>query len=1152
MSRNKENNPFSTNQRNSHVATLTRQIPSDDFFTDSLIDASLIPSPISHKASPAKPRRALGVSKALQTAKDTGNKAKGTSLSEYTASRTNNSLKLAPSLSRKKSTSSLRTNGLSTPPRQSTQEHNVNSPTEFSSPPGGLNESYQRIADEEDLAATEREVDSEEEDIEGEQQDTFDVDAAFNPTQDVGDTGSSIHALPVSAPTSDPENVDTERETNVEGFVDNLSAPATLDFLQNEMTDRVLAAKLTPHVVDRAKDRARLERLRQSRIPIDFQNSPKSQEYDPSGSHRRSDIANIASRGPITFDNVLGVGANGVPKAYSDTSAESSPQHKLKAFSRATRAPSNQDAGVAEGSDAPSDVQGKERVVAFSKATNRKNQNSEDLDTQESPAPRVVAFSRANGRSRPYGATYEPEEDHRHPEGQFTESLASTTSDPLPGSTPRSDRNIQAATNFLAKWRKETAERRSPKSQEPGGHDSQVDWAAAAADVPLPSIEESSTPRETPPRSTLSSSLQKQRSNERVRRWENDFTGLSFQVSESPPVRSRSNLNESLREKEIEDLAKQALTTNRLDEIREKDPNVLVRKSSRSFSPEERRQPVADIQGTPTSGKSVGEENFGQSLADTPGLIYKSTNNSTGKLKSSPESQNSLDHLQRLARAVSTTPKQSPVSQETARDEKEDSEVREFNMATSMEDDKKPGSSQGGHNSIPSANDKVTATPKVVGAWTDTILPETVKTAKQPQRVPNYMQTPHVNAGAWIDTPLVNGNRLASAPIPLIIEEVTEELTNGDIVEKDEVEDPQEELQQAEVAKEDPVATEIEPVAQGQIILPPSALTNVLNEAKQKRLMSRDITDVREDTLNLGDATIQSFEELLTDAADITADLTNLIKTGAEEEFMRQRLAECEGDEDSTTAEVAFLGHLTSRMERLMSSLHEARKGISRLEQKVSHAPLLEEQRPEEQAVIALPGPNQLCVVCGGKDDPRLHQHAINTNSLFPISYSTFTLPIPLLFYPRRRDQGQILPRPTWLGWLTLALWTWYIAECTMCELYARPVYAERYAWPVAPEPEFPFVLPTMLWRWSHADTLAPGLLGTAWRLAVAVYRVIGMALGLLDGFVDDVRSGVVGRVGGTGGGGIAEATKSALHAAKSLVPGLAGDDDSMMNDEFI
>ncbi|KIW97518.1 uncharacterized protein Z519_01102 [Cladophialophora bantiana CBS 173.52] len=1181
MSRNKENNPLSPAQRNGPSAALHRTLPSDEFFTDSLIDdsrisnVSHIPSPV--KTGPVKPRRVIGTSKALQTGKDSGNRSSRTSLFDYTAARTNNQLKPSPNLSRKKSTSPARTNGLTTPPH-SRHGPPLTSPTEFSSPPGGLHESYKRIADEEDLAATERDVDSEEDEINGgDHQDTFEANLDLSPTRDgrVTEQPEPARVSQQLTPSQSPSHAELERI--VDERVESLSEPPTMDFLKNELTDRVLAAKLTPHVVDRTKDRARLEKLRQSRIPINF--GEKSKQDHADGEHRRNDLASVTSRGPISFDNVFAVDTNGLHRTYSDTSADFTPQKRMRAFRRATRPGANKIVPEDDdGSDTPPELREKERLVAFSRSSRQKKEDIGESETRRAGSvPKISAFSRAHGRPRPYGMPPEAIGDQGQPDDPTIASIASTVSEPLPGTTPLPD-DDRATRAFLARWRKETAERRAAKTREEvDNNESQIDWAAAAADVPMSSIEKSSTPQETPPPKIIPSSIHKQRSMDRMRKWENDFTGLSFQVSESPPVRTRTNLNDSLREKEIEDLTKQAVTTNRLDEIREKDPNVIVRKSSRNFSPQERKSAPPEPQEMWPNADKVDPKGPGEAVPDTPVVVYRSSSSSTDKSKSSQQSMpDSLDQLQRLARAVSTTPKPSPAAQELSIALDDASAV----PLPLSEDDLKSQSSLADQNEIDHKK-RVAETPRVTGAWTDTILPDTVKPRNQTQRITKYTQTPHVNAGGWIDTPLPNGDRVPDVHIPRIIEEETEELVHENIPTDNAKAHPMEHNtdQPAAVLNKDP-EPKVGP-AREEIILPSSTLTNVLNEAKQKRLVSHDITDAprdENDTLNLGDATIQSFEDLLTDAADITADITSLIKAGAEEEVLAQRernkstALDILDEDNSAASEVAFIGHLTSRMERLMSNLHEARKGIARLEQKVSHTPSIPTAGPDQptQALVAVKDPNHACTRCGRSNDDISHalphKDPVATSSFMavPIAYTTLTLPIPLLFHPRTLTQNQkrrnrvldLLPgSPTWLGYLTFSIWIWYILECVLAEIYARPLYAEWYVWPARPEPEFPFVLPTMLYRWVLGGSVGSALIapvvtisGVIWRLIVVICKVAGMWLGWWDGFVDDDRTRSV----------VATATRSGVQAVGSLLPGTNGANAveleglSMMNDEIL
>ncbi|OAP63327.1 hypothetical protein AYL99_02554 [Fonsecaea erecta] len=1144
MSRNKENNPLSATQRNAATAPLHRALPSEEFFTDSLIDdtrlsnVSHIPSPV--KTGSVKPRRALaGTSKTLQ-------RSSRTSLFDYTAARTSKQLKPSPKISTRKSPSPARTNGLTTPPH-SRHGPPLQSPTEFSSPPGGLHESYQRIADEEDLAATE--VDDED-DINGDdQQDTFEINLDVDPTGDgiVTEQSAPIEVSQQPTPVQSPSPVRAADERG-----ESLSEPPTLDFVKNEMTDRVLAAKLTPHVVDRAKDRARLEKLRQSHIPINF--GEKSKEEQTNVEPRRNGLASVASRGPISFDNVLAVETNGLHRTYSDTSVDFDPQKRIQAFRRATRPMVSKTVSEDDdGSDTPPELREKERLVAFSKSTRPKKKDDGEPELQRpASVPKTIAFSRAHGRPGPHRTPSDTIEDQGLPEDPTVASIASTVSEPLPGTTVRPD-DGRATRSFIARWRKETAERRALKAREDADRsESHIDSAAAAADVPLPSIERSSTPQETPPK-PIPSPIQNQRSMERMRKWENDFTGLSFQVSESPPVRARTSLNDTLREKEIEDLAKKSVTTNRLDEIREKNPNVIVRKSSRNFSPQEPKFAPLEPQD------KIDLKDPGEAVPDTPVVVYRSSSSSTDKSKSSQRSMpDSLDQLQRLARAVSTTPRQSPAALSVALDD-----ASAVPLPPS-EDDLKSQSTLADHEDVDNKR-KVAETPRVVGAWTDTILPDTVKSRIQTQRVNKYAQTPHVNVGGWMETPLPNGDRMPSIQIPRIVEEETEELMNEEYPTDNMTADH---MERDNTPPTVPLMQEPESkvgLGKEEVILPKSALTNVLNEAKQKRLASHDITDTsrdENDTLNLGDATIQSFEDLLTDAADITADLTSLIKAGTAEEVLalkeRNRLtAPVTLDEDNSSAsEVAFIGHLTSRMERLMSNLHEAKKGIARLEQRVSHSPplSLEESDLQTQTLVAVQDPDR----ASGQRGPV----TISSFMDLPIAYTTFTLPIPLLFHPRTASQDNrrrnqlidLLPgSPTWLGYLTFSIWIWYILECLLAEIYARPLYAERYVWPTQPEPEFPFVLPTMLWRWTLGarlgDVLTAPVVMTSnvvWRLIVAIWKVVGMWLGWSDGFVDDGRTSM------------ATATKSAVQAVKSLISGATGANPleleglSMMNDEIL
>lgn len=138
------------------------------------------------------------------------------------------------------------------------------------------------------------------------------------------------------------------------------------------------------------------------------------------------------------------------------------------------------------------------------------------------------------------------------------------------------------------------------------------------------------------------------------------------------------------------------------------------------------------------------------------------------------------------------------------------------------------------------------------------------------------------------------------------------------------------------------------------------------------------------------------------------------------------------------------------------------------------------------------------CPQCGASPDGRIYA----------------SIPLPLLW---RREHHQDSTRtghrtrPTTLGYLTLLTIAWFLTESTLCDYYCHPLVAEvctgNCLLPNAPR--FPFVLPTMLWRWLRGEAI----LGPLVTVSVAVMRLLLQVWGGWDGFVDDE--------GGGGGGGI-------------------------------
>lgn len=1004
MSRNKENIAFQSSRRGDNpVYNLSRTPPSDDFFTDSLLDTSKIPTPSPTRAVEGKEpayrrRRAVGNTKIPKAAGNGSAKPARTSSSadDRAPSRLPPPKSAPVQTTRRSPTPARRRDPTSTPspPRRTLSD--LQSPTSESSPPKGLTDVYQRIADEEDLAAQEGDI-GEEEDSTGDSMaiggvhvngDRALLDRIRQSRSPTSLPGSRRRSPEVRAREADKENQRRDDETV-------MSDPTGMSFLQ-DLTDQALAAKLTPHTLDRAKDRARLERALQKDSPIAF-----------SRAYARQNTA---------------------------TNAEAPQKDNLVAFSRAYANP---------------------KAVLSS-------ENVKNL----------------------YG---EVDKGDR-PERSSTGSSITERSEPPPNVPRTWGTKSKVGKEWLHKLneRNGSPSNNAPSAQAP--ESSQVDWTAAAAKVPVPSVESTSTPKNASPDPPRPATLHKQASFDRTKEWDlNDFTGQSLQVSNTPPVRVRTNALEQLRDKEIESLEKRAVTTNRLGEIRKKDSRDLLRKASRSPSAGTVKGELSGTDLSRQKSREVKIEDDGEPIPNTPIVIYQGAPNhdeedarvENGVRDPPLGREDSLNTLQRLARAMSDSPRPSSSPEDWSLVGKADGSgvlpsatngdpaKPTLHLDLSRKSPKQVADAdatpQGAKPSGP------VQTPVVTGAWTDTVLPNTVKTVKPPNNASRYTQTPHVNAGGWIDTPMPNARHPSSTTASVPTEEIPEGLTEG---------------LGGKSFRPGCAPGDLHADVQTQPEIPKSALAGLLDKAKRKLpAPAGDAFREGNDTLNLGDATIESLEDLLT--LD-NADMTTLIRMGAELEAREQMTRG--GREENASAESELLERLGSKLNQLRINIHDARRGISKLEQQVSHSEGCGDQQASENA--------SSCQACG-------HVHAgLESPRTSHPSRVYLVVPLPRFFHGRR--EGHWLPRPTLLGWISLAFSLWFLSESAMCDRYCHPLYAEYYEWPEEPEPRFGYALPTMLWRWSRIREFGPALRGPLWTLIVAFGRLFGQVFGLTDGFVDD------------------------------------------------
>lgn len=242
--------------------------------------------------------------------------------------------------------------------------------------------------------------------------------------------------------------------------------------------------------------------------------------------------------------------------------------------------------------------------------------------------------------------------------------------------------------------------------------------------------------------------------------------------------------------------------------------------------------------------------------------------------------------------------------------------------------------------------------------------------------------------------------------------------------------------------------------------LPKSALETVMQDFKADK-----------DRLDVGDDTIESLQLILDEQP-------NGMKTEAEEDAAYEKSVmeklELAG---SKGRDVVDLDGLNEKLRSFSENINRVKKGLDGLEHQVDLIPT------SKKDVKSLRNrASEGCETC------KTHHHH---------DYSSSAIPLPLLW---KRDPVTRRVWPTRLAWFIALLFAWSYAESTMCDYYCHPIVATACKGNclVRDAPLFPFVLPTMLWRWSHlSSVLAP-----VSALVVALFRLVGQLLGFWDGYV--------------------------------------------------
>ncbi|PLB40740.1 uncharacterized protein BDW47DRAFT_100756 [Aspergillus candidus] len=359
------------------------------------------------------------------------------------------------------------------------------------------------------------------------------------------------------------------------------------------------------------------------------------------------------------------------------------------------------------------------------------------------------------------------------------------------------------------------------------------------------------------------------------------------------------------------------------------------------------------------------------------------------------------------------------------------------------------------------------------------LTPEAQKIQAPERRI--YDKTPVVT-GAWIDTPVTERpsaplpDHLSKGVVPSPVPSRTEPArqptapvnqmpsTTRSPLKKDRETRVEEKRQEQKNLDERPKnEDQKEKVAKQPLIkpdLPKSALETVMQDFKADK-----------DSLDVGDDTLESLQEMLNDKP------SGLKEEEDDAAYQKAVLAKLERPSPSSNEQGTDLDRLNDKLQSLADSLMEVRTGLNSIEKQVS--------RDADTICSLPPSPTD------------------SGSSTTYVSHLSRWLP---RLWTRGPESRRI--RPTLLGWGIIFAFVWFFSESTLCDYYCHPLVSDICEGNclIPDAPQFPYVIPTMLWRWSHLSSLlAP--IGT---IMVAFYRLATQLLGFSDGYVQDTPASYV------------------------------------------
>ncbi|ORY10426.1 hypothetical protein BCR34DRAFT_485682 [Clohesyomyces aquaticus] len=602
----------------------------------------------------------------------------------------------------------------------------------------------------------------------------------------------------------------------------------------------------------------------------------------------------------------------------------------------------------------------------------------------------------------------------------------------------------------------------SDEERTPGPQEEETPRPKDPADRPLPSVEDSPFSH----KSTPSSARRRTPADEEEQTWDFSLDLNEASIVASTPYFPRNTALDDIRQREIESLKEQAVTTNVLDRIRERSPSetrrpkpkpslesltngVAAPEQARESGPSEirLRKRAGSSKSTAKSLTFGGEA--GEPAPKSPILMYKSVETvgvvDRGILANAQTSSKRPDHrredshelLRRLARVSSNTPSpgRSGIPRPRTAPARQPNE-NSPNVATEPSGSAENSvPAQQGTSSETTTNDTVATAREnhtepaqsVEQQQTSDPAPAPAPVAKPPDIdvTPMPVDRPALSAktpvvtGAWIDTP---------APRPAL-RPVDESRPRPQSPKKGGPSKKSSEKQKVPEPEEGPEESNDAPVERIRPALPRSALEAIVEEEKAHGRSQRPDD-------GYGDSTIDSLEDLMqphienSETAELDEDtLQGLgIPTGVpRNEAERQR-----------QQELLHLHRMNDRLRAARTSIRDASRGMKRVENRVEHV----EEGSDAVRVVYRDCP---CAEEGHQCSP------------FSAAWKT----LKSFFVDSRKS------RLTWLSIALLTLFTWYILESLACDQYCHKFYASSMKgfgvdWDA---PRFPFVIPTVTYR---------------------------------------------------------------------------------------